>query len=85
MKRPRSMDIDFEVNAAYINYGEGEVAGTVDVWKDGQVAADLDAEDQVLGIEVLGFDEETLKNARKFADAHDLAFPVNLRGVLVAA
>jgi uncharacterized protein YuzE len=85
MRKPRALDIDFEADAGYIRYADGEVAGTIDVWEDGQVAADVDASNEVLGIEILGFDDETLAQARRFADERGLAFPVNLRGALVAA
>lgn len=85
MKKPRALDIDFEAGAGYIRYADGEVAGTIDVWEDGQVAADVDAADEVLGIEILGFDDETLAHARRFAHGRGLAFPVNLRGVLTPA
>jgi hypothetical protein len=54
------------------------VAGTIDVWQDGWVAADTDASGAILGIEVLGLDAETLTQARAFAREHGLAFPSNL-------
>ncbi|MBV8720793.1 MAG: DUF2283 domain-containing protein [Candidatus Eremiobacteraeota bacterium] len=83
---PTSIRIDLEAGAGYIYYsnGEGRSARTVDVWKDGQVAADYDESGKLVGIEVLGFDLETLSHARRFAREAGLSFPVHLEGVLPA-
>lgn len=75
MIKPQTVDVDREVEAAYVRYGKGVVAETLDIWEEGTVAADVDAAGNVIGIEVLGFDEETLSHARAFAQEHDLAFP----------
>jgi uncharacterized protein YuzE len=83
--KPQSVRIDFEVNAAYVSYADGEVAGTRDVWKDGWVAADTSADGSVLGIEVLGLDRDTLAQARRFAEANGLAFPAHLEDVTIFA
>ena len=86
MIRPISVRVDLHASAGYVEYvADVEVAGTEDVWHDGQVAADLDETGRVLGIEVLGFDNETLQRAREYAESKDLAFPPHLEGVLVAA
>jgi len=41
-------------------------------------AADVDASGNIVGIEVLGFDEEVLSRARTFASENDLIFPARL-------
>ena len=79
MINPETVEVDREVEAAYVRYAKGVVAETVDVWEEGTVAADVDAAGNVLGIEVLGFDDETLWHARAFAQEHDLAFPPRVR------
>lgn len=80
MIKPVGLQVDLETDAAYIRYAEGEVAATIDVWQDGWVAADVDGAGQVLGIEVLDLDLETLEHAREFARARGLAFPDSLQG-----
>lgn len=75
MTNPETVEVDREVEAAYIRYTRRAVAETVDIWEEGTVAADLDSAGSVIGIEVLGFDDETLSHARAFALEHDLEFP----------
>lgn len=75
---PIDVRIDDAAGAGYITYAKGEVAETVEVWEEGTVAADVDASGKILGIEVLGFDEEVLSRARAFASENDLIFPVRL-------
>ncbi len=78
MTHPIDVRIDDEAGAAYITYVKGEVAETVEVWEEGSVAADVDSSGSILGIEVLGFDEEILSRARAFASENDLVFPARL-------
>jgi len=85
MTHPINVRVDLQARAAYVCYAEGRVVQTIDVWKDGWVAADLDDDDHVLGIEVLGFDELTLERARSFATERGLAFPANLAGNFASA
>lgn len=75
MIKPETVEVDGEVEAAYIRYTRRDVAETIDVWGEGTVAADVDSIGNVIGIEVLSFDEQTLSHARVFAQEHDLAFP----------
>ena len=75
MTRPQGLEIDFDVKAGYVSYSAGTVAETREVWEQGTVAADLDAEGTVAGIEVLDLDAETLSHARRYAHEHDLLFP----------
>jgi len=86
MKKPLSIEIDLQHRLGYVYYAqlEGHCAGTLDVWADGLVAADLDDDGNVLGIEVLGLDDETLQHAHDFAAAHDLEFPAHLSELVSA-
>ena len=86
MKQPVSVDVDLVIKAAYVQYlVDREVLETVDIWQHGQVAADLDADGQIIGIELLRIDESTVAQARAFAAKSGLAFPQNLAGNLVAS
>ena len=86
MRKPTSIEIDFAANAGYVYYvPRARVAETLDVWEDGQVAADLDDAGNIVGIELLDFDDDTLERARTFAAEHDLAFPTNLAATLEVA
>jgi len=78
MMHPIDVEIDDEAGAGYIRYAEGNIAETVEVWEEGAVAADVDSSGNILGIEVLGFDEELLSHARVFAAENDLIFPARL-------
>jgi hypothetical protein len=89
MERPRtkliSVIVDLNTTWAYIQYShpiDHEIVGTLDVWQDGQVAADMDDGANVVGIEVLGFDQVTLAEARRFAEERGLEFPYNLKTFL---
>jgi uncharacterized protein YuzE len=87
MKKPTSVEIDIQHRLGYVYYQESskKVAETIDVWREGRVAADLDDAGNVVGIELLGFDDNTLEHARKFAAEHELAFPTNLAASLEVA
>lgn len=85
MVKPLDLRVDLETNAAYVRYADGSVAGTIDVWHDGWVAADVDEEGCIMGIEVLDLERETLEHARTFARTHGLAFPDHLEGVRASA
>lgn len=76
MRQPIEVKVD-RVNAlGYVRYiADREVAGTLVVWDDGWVAADVDDDGEVLGIEVVGLDSETLSRARAFAESRGLHFP----------
>jgi len=78
MIHPIDVQIDDEAGAGYVTYAKGEVAETVEVWEEGTVAADVDASGNIIGIEVLGFDEDVLSRARAFASENDLSFPARL-------
>ena len=70
--------VDLESESGYVAYSANKVAETREVWEDGFVAADLDSNGSVIGIEMLGLDSETLSHARKYAEEHDLVFPAML-------
>ena len=75
MTKPIAVEVDLEVKAGYVTYSDNKVAETRDVWEEGAVAADLDSEGGIIGIEVLGLDSETLSRAREYAEQNDLVFP----------
>lgn len=86
MRMPTAIEVDLEDRVGYVYYvTEPKVSETVDVWRDGQVAADLDVSGNILGIEVLGLDDETLRHAREFASKRGLGFPVKLAEALSIA
>ncbi|MFN2529641.1 MAG: DUF2283 domain-containing protein, partial [Candidatus Baltobacteraceae bacterium] len=85
MTEPTNVKVDFQAKAGYVRYREAQATNTIDVWEDGAVAVDLDDTGNVVGIEVLALDGETLAQAQKYAAAHDLAFPAHLEGALVFA
>jgi uncharacterized protein YuzE len=86
MTQPVNVNVDLAVRAAYVEYAPGPSAQTVDLNETGSVAYDVDADGNVIGIEVLGIGRpEQIAIAREFAQAHDLAFPRDLAGNLVAA
>jgi hypothetical protein len=68
MRNPISVSLDLEAGAGYVEYlVDGEIVETLDVWRDGVVAADLDAAGNVVGIELLAFDVMAIDAARTFA------------------
>jgi len=75
MTKPIGVSVDLEAECGYIVYSSRKVAETRDIWEEGTVAANLDAEGSIIGIEVLGLDSETLLRAREYAEQHDLVFP----------
>jgi len=86
MTEPISVRVDLEVPAAYIKYSKGASVETRDVVEGGVVSYDLDDAGTIVGLEVLWIDDPAhVEAARAFAAEHDLAFPRDLRGNLVAA
>jgi hypothetical protein len=86
MQNPLRVKVDLEANAGYVRYpssGGQRFARNERLSQD--VVIDFDTDSQVLGIELLAFDDEALGVARRFAEAHDLGFPRDLTGALVAA
>jgi uncharacterized protein YuzE len=88
MTRPIEVKVDLEANASYVRYRrlvqDEHVDATHDLCADGSVAVDVDSGGNVLGIEVLGFDRETLEAAKRYAHEHRLAFPSDLAAVAPA-
>jgi uncharacterized protein YuzE len=77
MQKPISLEVDFKANAGYLEYralGDGQLVTRTQRVHDA-VHVDFDAESQILGIELLGFDDEALGAARHFAEQHGLEFP----------
>jgi hypothetical protein len=87
MQNPIEVKVDLEANAGYVRYqarsGGQRFARNERLSQD--VVVDFDADNEVLGIELLAFDDEAIDVARRFAEAHDLGFPRDLAGALVAA
>lgn len=80
LTQPCQVERDDAIGAVYVYYSpDAQSLATLDVWGDGAVAADLDAAGQVIGLEILSLDEQTLQQARTFAASRELAFPRNLR------
>ena len=68
MQNPLSVKVDLEANAGYVRYpssGVRRFARNERLSQD--VVTDFDADSQVLGIELLAFDEEAIGIARRFA------------------
>jgi uncharacterized protein YuzE len=86
MNQPVNVNIDLEVRAAYVEYAPGPSVETIDLTETGSVAYDVDASGKIIGIEVLEIQHPgQIEIARAFAETHDLAFPRDLSGALVAA
>lgn len=75
MTKAIGVEVDLEAECGYIVYSSRKVAETRDIWEEGTVAANLDAEGGIIGIEVLGLDSETLSRAREYAEQNELVFP----------
>jgi len=84
VKKPTQIRIDVQSDAGYVRYTDEPIVNTIDVWKHGQVAADIDAQGEVVGIELLGFDAPTIANAVKFATDRGLLFPSHLAAAVPA-
>ncbi len=77
MRSPISLEVDFIADAGYLAYAtlsEGQFVTRTQRVHDA-VHVDFDAESQILGIELLGFDDAAIGAAQKFVQQHDLAFP----------
>lgn len=86
MTEPISVRVDLEVPAAYVKYSKSSSVETRDVVAGGAVTYDVDEFGRIVGLEILWLDEAAhVEAAREFATSHDLAFPRDLRGNLVAA
>jgi uncharacterized protein YuzE len=84
MKKPISLMVDFDAEAGTLGYlrfraleAGKHVARTHRVSDD--VFVDFNDTSEILGIELLGFDDEVIGAARHFAEQHGLAFPELLR------
>ncbi len=86
MTEPISVRVDLEVPAAYVKYSQSNSAETREIVEGGAVAYDLDEVGAIVGVEVLWIDDPAhIEAARAFAAQHNLAFPRDLGGNLVAA
>ena len=66
--RPPTIEFDHSVGAWYVRFRSGKVKRTISEEKPGVVAAiDLDANNQVVGIELIGVKEFSISLLRKIA------------------
>lgn len=82
---PIEVAADPQFDVAYVRYRtipEGEHVTRSQREGEG-VQVDFDAQSQVLGIELLDFDSETIGIARRFADRNGLLFPKTLDGRII--
>lgn len=86
MTEPISVRVDLEVPAAYVKYSKNSSAETREIVEGGAVCYDLDEVGAIVGLEVLWINDPAhVEAARAFAAQHNLAFPRDLGGNLVAA
>ena len=84
MKKPISVELDLQVNACYVAYGDAGTDGvsrTERLSKD--VTVDYDALGQVIGIELLNLEPATLELVKRFAQSREFAFPRDLAAASV--
>lgn len=82
MKLPIAVEV--REGAGYIRYLDDKPTETVDLMKSCSVAADVNADRGVIGIEILDIaSPEQILVAKRFARDHDLGFPRDLTGALV--
>lgn len=76
--------VEVREGAGYIRYLDDKPAETVDLMKSCSVAADVNADRGVIGIEILDIaSPEQILVAKRFAREHNLGFPRDLTGTLV--
>ncbi len=75
------MAVEVREGAGYIRYLNDKPAGTIGLMKSCSVAADVNADRSVIGIEILDVKSpEPLLVAQRFALEHNLGFPRDLTG-----
>lgn len=83
MRNPISVTV--HGGAAYVLYSDGVIAQTKEITETGSVAADIDAQGNVVGIEILFIVETEIAIAARFAHERQLGFPRDLMGVITPA
>ncbi|HEX3549993.1 MAG TPA: hypothetical protein VHT53_06430 [Candidatus Elarobacter sp.] len=77
MLKPIQLRLDYDVGAGYLKYRN--LADAEHVARNARISEDVIVDytdaDEVVGIELLAFDEETLDVARSFASRNGLLFP----------
>ena len=79
------VNVDLEAQAGYVRYRSlpsGERARSERVGDT--VVADYAENGEVLGVELLALDDDSVAQARAFAAVHGLAFPRDLHGAIGA-
>jgi uncharacterized protein YuzE len=75
--------VEIREGAGYVRYRDDKVVETIDVTETCSVAADVNAEHEVVGIEILDVAVPwQLDAAKTFAHEHGLLFPRNLAGAV---
>ena len=65
-RKPPTIEFDSSIDAWYVRFRKGKVAKTISEDKPGPIAAiDLDANNQVIGLELIGVKEFSIKWLRK--------------------
>ena len=78
MIAPTKVRIDTEVTAAYVAYREVAPGESIRNQRlSDEVIVDYNANGDILGLELLGFDDAALDIARNFAAAHGMEFPAD--------
>ena len=81
VKMPIAVELDLEARAAYVRYSTAPVDRTIAVLPSAIVAADLDRDGDVVGIELLRIDDAAVVFlAKHFAAQRELAFPPHVDG-----
>jgi len=75
LKKPIKVTLDAGAGAAYIYYTFEKWAYSKHIYTKDIVTVDLDENDDVIGIELLGFEDETVDAVRAYALSRSLEFP----------
>ena len=86
MKEPIRITLEAEKpHAAYVYYTREKWAESTSVLEDGGIVeVDLDVNGEVIGIEMIGIDDDIVAAAKAYADSRDLRFPTNWNERLAA-
>jgi uncharacterized protein YuzE len=72
-KQPIKITVDSEAGAGYVYYSLKKVAKTSHLSQT--LLVDRDSDGMVIGIEILGFNDRALQEARELANSEGLEFP----------
>jgi hypothetical protein len=81
MMQPKVVEV--RGGAGYVRYRDDKVVETMDITETCEVAADVNADHEVVAIEILDVaDRDQLEAAKTFAAARGLGFPRDLAALL---